>query len=125
MVVRHYTDRGVVPELGATATSRDAVRLPAVPQAVWVSAEEATGRRPGGRVTGRVASIVQIPVASALSVGGAVLGVILLAALPSYGVARLAERKGRHFWTWFVMAVLVGWMFVLVAAIVIRPQEPA
>jgi hypothetical protein len=31
MVVRHYTDRGVVPELGATATSRDAVRLPAVP----------------------------------------------------------------------------------------------
>jgi multisubunit Na+/H+ antiporter MnhE subunit len=71
-----------------------------------------------------VASIVQTPVASALSVGGAVLGVILLAVLPSYGVARLAQRKGRHFWTWFVMAVLVGWMFVLVAAIVIRPQEP-
>jgi hypothetical protein len=50
-----------------------------------------------------------------------VLGVILLAVLPSYGVARLAERKGRHFWTWFVMAVLVGWMFVLVAAIAHPP----
>jgi PIN domain nuclease of toxin-antitoxin system len=33
MVVRHYTDRGVVPELGATATSRGALRLRAVPQA--------------------------------------------------------------------------------------------
>lgn len=48
--------------------------------------------------------------------------VVVLVLLPSYGVAKLAERKGRNFAAWFVASVLFSWVMLLIAALVMRPR---
>jgi hypothetical protein len=53
---------------------------------------------------------------------GGLLGVLLLWLLPSYLVARLAQRKGRSFGLWFGFALAFSW-FALLIAILILPAH--
>ena len=51
-----------------------------------------------------------------------VIGVLVfLVLLPSYGAAKLAERKGRSFALWLGFCVVVSWPILLIAVLVIRP----
>jgi uncharacterized membrane protein len=59
--------------------------------------------------------------ASIGTAAGAVIAVIVLWLLPSIGVAKLAERKGRSFALWLVACLLFGWVWFLIAVQVIRP----
>ena len=64
--------------------------------------------------------------ASGLSNPIHVLSLVVLVALwivPSILVARLAERKGRSFGVYLVASLLIGWLFPLIAALVIRPRH--
>jgi hypothetical protein len=53
---------------------------------------------------------------------GGLLGVLLLWLLPSYLVARLAQRKGRSFGLWLGFALAFSW-FALLIAILILPAR--
>jgi hypothetical protein len=41
-------------------------------------------------------------------------------------VGRLAERKGRSFAVYFIISLIIGWWFPLLAALIVRrPRKPA
>jgi hypothetical protein len=61
----------------------------------------------------------------AAEVLGGLLGVLLLWLLPSYGVARLAQRKGRSFGLWFGFALVFSWFFLLVAVLLLPARSEA
>lgn len=65
-------------------------------------------------------SVVLLAAMGAGEVAGVVVALLLLWLLPSYGVARLAERKGRSFWLWLVFALVFSW-FALLIAILLLP----
>ena len=64
-----------------------------------------------------------IAAVGAVEVLGGVLGLLVLWLLPSYGVARLAERKGRIFWLWFVFALAFSWFFLLIAILLLPARH--
>jgi hypothetical protein len=44
----------------------------------------------------------------------------LLAIVP----AKIAERKGRSFWTWYVFGLLL-WIVAVVAALLVKDERPS
>ena len=54
---------------------------------------------------------------------GGLLGVLLLWLLPSYLVARLAERKGRSFGLWFAFALVFSWFALLIAILILPARQ--
>jgi hypothetical protein len=55
------------------------------------------------------------------------LGVVLVFWLvPAVLVAKLAERKGRSFAAYLIVSLIIGWLFPLIAALIVRPRvEPS
>jgi hypothetical protein len=55
-------------------------------------------------------------VSNGLALGIAIFGFLLAWALPALAIGHIAKRRGRRFWPWFLVALLVSWV---VAAIVL------
>jgi hypothetical protein len=51
------------------------------------------------------------------------LGVIVLWLLPALVAARIAERKGRSFAVYLIVALVIGWPIPLLAALVVRTRR--
>jgi hypothetical protein len=43
--------------------------------------------------------------------------------VPAFLVARLAERKGRSFAVYLIASLIIGWLFPLIAALIVRPRN--
>ena len=62
----------------------------------------------------------------AASLGQAALFIVLVIAmwvLPAVGVAKIAEGKGRSFALWLAFSLVFSWLWLLIAALIIRPYD--
>jgi hypothetical protein len=50
---------------------------------------------------------------------GALLAVLLIWLLPAFMIARLAERRGRSFTAFLVLALLLPWPAILLAVLIL------
>ena len=48
---------------------------------------------------------------------------LLIWLVPAVLVAKLAERKGRSFGVYLIASLIIGWLFPLIAALIVRPRS--